>query len=285
MDISLARAKTVAARKPLRTRLLPYLLIAPTLLGVLLFTLMPAARTLIDSTYQPARAARDPSTFVGVENYIDLFDSSHYIGARFSQVLTNTFIFSFFSVGLSVPLGLLFAVLLNRRIRGLGFWRFSLFYPALLPVIGAASIWAFMYSSSVGLINTVLRSLGIPSVDWIGNPNLVLFSVIAVSIWKESGYYMIFFLAGLQGIPRDLYEAAQLDGAGDREQFLWLTLPLLRRTILFVLVVAFSFSFQAAEQLQALGRGEPGDRGNLLLYSFSRTSGSAATGVIPTRCP
>jgi sn-glycerol 3-phosphate transport system permease protein len=273
MDISLARTKTAAARKPLRTRLLPYLLIAPTLLGVLLFTLLPATRAVIDSTYRPARAARDPSTFVAFENYTDLFDSSHYIGSRFAQVLTNTFIFSLFSVGFSVPLGLLFAVLLNRRIRGLGFWRFSLFYPALLPVIGAASIWAFMYSSTVGLINTVLRSFGISSLDWIGNPSLVLFSVIFVSIWKESGYYMIFFLAGLQGIPRDLYEAAQLDGADDKEQFLWLTLPLLRRTILFVLVIAFTFSFQTVEQLQALGRGEPGDRGNLLLYFIFQNIG------------
>jgi sn-glycerol 3-phosphate transport system permease protein len=273
MDTTLTRAASTTARKSLRSRLLPYLLIAPTLLGVFVFTLLPATRTLIDSTFKPARAARDPSEFVALANYVDLFDSTHYIGSRFTQVLGNTFIFSVLSVGLSVPLGLGFAVLLNRRIRGLGLWRFSLFYPALLPVIGAASIWAFLYSSTVGLINSVLRSFGGTGLDWIGNPNLVLFSVISVDIWKQAGYFMIFFLAGLQGIPRDIYEAAELDGANEQQQFWSLTLPLLRRTILFVLVIAFTFSFQTVEQLQVLGQGQPGDRGNLLLYFIFQNIG------------
>ncbi|MFN8372734.1 MAG: sugar ABC transporter permease [Anaerolineae bacterium] len=273
MDISLARSTAATVRKPILARLLPYLLIAPTLFGVFVFTLLPATRTIIDSTFKPARIARDAPEFVGLENYIDLFDSSHYIGSRFTQILGNTFVFSLFSVGSSIPLGLLFAVLLNRRIRGLGWWRFSLFYPALLPVIGAASIWAFMYSSTVGLINTVLRSFGGAGVDWIGNPNSVLFAVIAIDVWKQAGYYMIFFLAGLQGIPREIYEAAELDGANDQQQFWSLTLPLLRRTILFVLVIAFTFSFQTVEQLQVLGQGQPGDRGNLLLYFIFQNIG------------
>lgn len=253
-------------RTSLGTRLLPYLMILPTLLGIFVFTLWPAARTVIDSTYKQPRLARDEAEFVGMQNYLDLFDPTHYIGGRFSRILGNTLIFSAGTVLISVPLGLGLALLLNRRIRGRGLWRFSFFYPSLLPLIGAASIWAFMYSSTVGLINTVIRSLGGSSIDWLGNPDQILASVVFVDIWKQAGYHMIFFLAGLQTIPRDIYEAADLDGANYRQQLWFLTLPLLRRTILFVLVIALTFSFQTVEQLSALGQGNPGDRGNLLLY-------------------
>jgi sn-glycerol 3-phosphate transport system permease protein len=274
MDAVAVRTQSVSkSRASFFTRLLPYLLVAPTLLGVFIFTLLPATRTVIDSLYRPPRIANDEAEFVGLENYGDLFDSTHYIGGRFTQIFGNTLIFSASTVLISVPLALLFALLLNRRLRGMGFWRFSFFYPALLPLLGAASIWAFLYSDTVGLINTVLRSFGSPGINWIGNPSIVLLSIIIVDIWKQAGYYMIFFLAGLQGIPRDFYEAAELDGANARQQFFFLTLPLLRRTILFVLVVAFTFSFQTVEQLQALGQGNPGDRGNLLLYFIFQNIG------------
>ncbi|MEZ4670804.1 MAG: sugar ABC transporter permease [Anaerolineae bacterium] len=256
-----------------RTRILPYLLILPSLLGVLTFTLLPATRTLIDSTFKPPRIASGEATFVGLQNYADLFSNEHYLGSRFTRILGNTLIFGFGTVGISVPLGLALALLLNRRIRGRGFWRFSFFYPALLPLIGAASIWAFMFSSTVGLINTVLRSLGHPGVDWLGNPDQVLLSILFVDVWKQAGYHMIFFLAGLQNIPADVYEAAELDGASGRQQLVYVTLPLLRRTVLFVLVVALTFAFQTVEQLGALGQGNPGDRGNLLLYFIFQNIG------------
>lgn len=262
---------------PLLTRvmrlLLPYLLIAPTLLGVFTFTLLPAARTVYDSLYQPPRMARDEPTFVGLNNYVSLFNPQHHLGARFTQILSNTFVFSVTTVGISVPIGLGMALLLNRRIRALGVWRFAVFYPSLLPLIGAASIWAFLYADTVGLINTALRALGIPANNWLGNPNTVLWSIIVVDIWKQAGYHMLFFLAGLQAIPQDIYESAELDGAGYWQQFYYLTLPLLRRTMLFVLVVALTFSFQTVEQLGALGMGQPADRGNLLLYFIFQNIG------------
>jgi sn-glycerol 3-phosphate transport system permease protein len=210
--------------------------------------------------------ARGEAEYVGLQNYADLFDPAHYIGARFGRVLGNTVLFAAGTVLVSVPLGLGLALLLNRRIRARGLWRFSFFYPSLLPLIGAASIWAFLYSNTVGLTNTVLRSVGLPGVDWLGNPDQVLLSIIVVDIWKQAGYHMIFFLAGLQNIPRDIYEAADLDGANTQQLLRFITLPLLRRTLLFVLVIALTFAFQTVEQLSALGQGNPGDRGNLLLY-------------------
>lgn len=253
-------------RKPLLSVLLPYALVAPTLILVMVFTTWPTLKSVIDSTYRPARIADDPPAFVGLQNYADLFTPNHHIGARFTRVLINTLIFAGLTVAISVPLALAFALLLNRRIRYMGLWRFSLFYPSLLPLIGAASIWAFLYSDRLGLLNLILGAVGIDPVSWLGDPNRVLYSVTFVNIWKQTGYFMIFYLAGLQNIPRDIYEAADLDGATYWQSVRYLTLPLLRRTTLFILVTALTFAFQTVEQLQPLGEGGPGDSSNLLLY-------------------
>lgn len=270
-------AKTLAipsaATRPLLSRLLPYLLVAPTLILVTVFTIMPAINSILASLTKPGRRPTDPVEFVGLQNYADLFNPAHFIGANFVPILGNTIMFAVATVVISLPLALGLALLLNRKIRGLGLWRFSIFYPALLPVIGAASIWAFLYSDTVGLINTILQSFRIDGPNWIGDPNLILWAVIIVNVWKQTGYYMIFYLAGLQNIPRDLYEAADLDGASVWQSLIYLTLPLLQRTTLFILVVAFTFAFQMVEQLQVLGQGGPGTRGNLMLYYIFQSIG------------
>lgn len=258
-------------RKTLLQTAFPYLLVAPTLVLVVMFTLWPAAQSIVSSLYRPPRMATGEATFVGLQNYADLFNPMHHIGTNFTQVILNTLVFTLATVGVGVPLALLFALLLNRRVRGLSAWRFGLFYPSLLPLIGAASLWAFIYSDSVGVANAVLRALGGQGVNWTGDPDRVLASVIVVNIWKQTGFLMIFYLAGLQNIPRDYYEAAMLDGANLWQQFIYLTLPLLRRTTLFVLVVAFTAGFQTVEQLQVLGQGGPGVRSNLILYTIFQT--------------
>jgi sn-glycerol 3-phosphate transport system permease protein len=259
-------AKPAPEKGRLRSRLTPYLLIAPTLFFVVLFTIYPAVNTVVASLYEPARRAFDPPLYVGLENYMDLADSTHFLGSRFTQILSNTFIFAFATVGIGMVIALTLAILLNRTMRGLGIWRFFVVYPALLPTIGAASLWAFLYADTVGLINTVLRSFGLSTVNWLGDPDVVLFSVTLVNIWKQVGYFMIFYLAGLQNIPQNIYEAADLDGAGYFQKFFYITLPLLRRTTLFVSTIGFIFAFQTVEQLQVLNQGNPADRGNLLLY-------------------
>jgi sn-glycerol 3-phosphate transport system permease protein len=266
-------APAVNNRKSLFSLLLPYLLITPTFILILMFTLGPSINTVIDSLYQPARRAADPAEFVGLDNYTDLFNPSHYLGGRFMPILGNTVIFAVGTVMISVPLALLLAILLNRPVRFMGFWRFSVFYPSLLPLIGAASIFAFIFSDTVGLANAILKTFGLGRVNWLGNPNMVLWSVILVNIWKQTGYYMLFYLAGLQNIPRELYEAADLDGANTWQKFFRLTVPLLRRTTLFIMVVAFTFGFQTVEQLAALGQGNPADRANMLLWFIFQNIG------------
>lgn len=260
----------VSRRKSLLALLFPYFLVAPTLILIFVFTIWPTTQTVVGSLYKPPLTVRQEEQFVGLQNYIDLFDASRTtrpdISAVFTKILVNTLIFTTSTVLVSVPLAFIFALLLNRRLRYLGVWRFSLFYPALLPLIGAASIWSFIYADTIGLANTVLRSFGLPAVQWLNIQSMSLLSVIIVIIWKQSGYYMIFYLAGLQSIPRDIYEAADLDGANIWQQTRFITLPLLRRTTLFIMVVAFTAGFQMVEQLEALGLGGPNDSSNLLLY-------------------
>ncbi len=257
-------------QKPLITRLFPYFLIAPTLIMVFLFTLFPTVQSVTGSLYRAPLTARQQSTFVGLQNYVDLFDPVNStrpdISDSFPKILVNTIVFTLATVVVSVPLAFLAALLLNRKLRWLGLWRFSLFYPALLPVIGAASIWSFLYADNIGLINTVLKSFGMTAVKWIGLPGMTLISVIIVICWKQVGYYMIFYLAGLQSIPRDIFEAADLEGANTWQQIRYITLPLLNRTTLFILVVAITGGFQTVEQLQALGQGGPNESSNLMLY-------------------
>lgn len=260
-------------RKSLLEIATPYLLIAPTFVIIFMFTLLPTVNAIIASTMRPARIATDPATFVGLQNYLDLFNPDHYLGFRFEQILVNTLIFALGTVAIGVPVALGFALLLNRRLRLMGFWRFSLFYPSLLPIIGAASIWAFIFADQVGLAAALWSALGLEPVNWLGDPDLALWSVILVNIWSQTGYYMLFYLAGVQNIPRDIYEASELDGANGWQQLTAITLPLLRRTTLFVLTVSLTFAFQTVEQLAALTQGGPGDRSNLILYFIFQNIG------------
>jgi sn-glycerol 3-phosphate transport system permease protein len=257
-------------RKPLAWLLLPYFLVAPTIGLILIFTLWPTAQSVVGSLYRPPLTRAQQPKFVGLQNYIDLFDARAStrpdISSTFPQILLNTVVFTFSTVLVSVPLAFLFALLLNRPLRAMGLWRFSLFYPSLLPLIGAASIWSFIFADNIGLANVVIRSFGGVGVKWIGLPGMTLISVIIVVIWKQTGYFMIFYLAGLQNIPRDIYEAADLEGVTAWQRIWYITLPLLQRTTLFILVVAFTFGFQMVEQLQALGQGGPNDSSNLMLY-------------------
>jgi sn-glycerol 3-phosphate transport system permease protein len=258
------------SRKSIWQTILPYLLILPTFGLVLTFTILPTGQAIVSSLYRPPLTVRQQEQFVGLQNYVDLFDAARTtrpdISSTFPKVLGNTLVFTFTLVAVSVPLSFGLALLLNRPVRWLGLWRFSLFYPSLLPLIGAASIWSFLYADNIGLINVVLRSLGGAPVKWIGMPGMTLASVIIVMIWKQAGYFMIFYLAGLQSIPREIYEAAQLEGANGWQQTRYITLPLLQRTTLFIVVIASTYGFQMVEQLQALGMGGPSDSSNLVLY-------------------
>jgi sn-glycerol 3-phosphate transport system permease protein len=246
---------------------LPYLLILPTFLLIFGFTLWPTVSAVVQSTYMPGVTVKIPARFVGLDNYRALFDPDTDVGQTFPRVFLNTIIYVGVTVPVSIALAFALALLLNRPLRGIGLFRFAFFYPVLMPLIGAASVFKFLFADNIGLINTVLHSLGVQATPvWVGDPNNALIVVMIVAIWKQTGFYMIIFLAGLQSLPKDVYEAANLDGANMLDQVRFLTLPLLSGTTVFVVTIAVTMAFQMVDQLYALGEGGPADRSNLLLY-------------------
>ncbi|MCZ7540424.1 MAG: sugar ABC transporter permease [Anaerolineae bacterium] len=278
-------------RRHARSRLkpLPYLLLLPTIYFVYLFTILPTYKVLRDSQtyYHPNRPTRVMVTDlqlpgieeaqrsirgphdVGMAYFRAMLDRDTTIGSRFWRVMTNTLVYVVATVPASMTLAFLFAVLVNRAARGIGLARIAFFYPTMLPMVSAATIWLFFFTPEIGLWNAALRSFGYSGPEnWIINPRLGLWSLIIVAIWKNAGYFMIFYLAGLQNLPDDVYEAAALDGAGWLTQLWRITLPLLRRTTLFVSVIAIIGAFQTIDHALVLTYELVSGEADLLLYEI-----------------
>jgi sn-glycerol 3-phosphate transport system permease protein len=247
-------------------RALPYLLVFPTFLFIVLFTLWPTVSAAINSTIKPPPTVRQQARFVGLQNYIDLFDPETPIGGDFPRIFVNTLIYVGVTVPVCMALAFGLALLLNRKIKLLALYRFAFFYPVLMPLIGAGSIFAFIFADNIGLANVVLRSFGFAGIKWVGDANWTIISIMLVAIWKQTGFFMIMYLAGLQNLPQDVYEAADLDGASIWQKIRFLTFPLLRGTTLFILTTGAAGAFQQVDQLYALGEGQPNQRSNLILY-------------------
>ena len=245
---------------------LPYLLILPTAAFVALFTAWPVLLSFYQSFFlQRLNIARfrDP-TFIGFGNYVDLFSDPYFL-----QVIGNTLTYILGTVPISIMLGFLFSLLVNRKVRGVGFFRLAFFHPMVLPMVSAATIWLFFFTPDYGLFNTALRALGYTGAqNWTGNPDLAILSVIIVAIWKNAGYYMIFYLAGLQNLPTDVYEAAALDGANGWQTLWKITFPLLRRTTVFITIIAFIDAFRTVDHIFVLTSGGPSRSSTVLLFEL-----------------
>jgi len=180
-----------ASRKQIKP--LPYILIFPTAVFVALFTAWPVLLSIYQSFFRQRMNIakfREP-TFIGLGNYVDLFTDPYFI-----QVVKNTLAYILGTVPISIILGFLFALLVNRKVRGIGFFRLAFFHPMVLPMVSAATIWLFLFTPDYGLFNAALRFLGYAGPqNWTGNPSLALLSVVIVAVWKNSGYYMVFYLA------------------------------------------------------------------------------------------
>jgi len=251
-----------------RSQLLAYLLVLPTAIFVALFTAWPVLRALYESFFLQRMSIarfREP-TFVGFGNYIDLFTDPYFL-----EVIVNTLYYVIGTVPLSIVLGFFFALLVNRKVRGTALSRLAFFHPMVLPMVSAATIWLFFFTPNYGLFNTALKFLGYGGPEnWTGNPNLALISVMIVAIWKNAGYYMIFYLAGLQNLPDDVYEAAALDGANGWQQLWKITFPLLRRTTVFITIVAFIDAFRTIDHIFVLTGGGPSRASTVLLFDLWR---------------
>ncbi len=231
----------------------PYLFLLPALVLFAVFRAYPLINGLWLS-FTNARLGRASRTFVGLANYSRLLDDD-----RFQVSLINT---AYYTVASTLPilaLPLLLAVILNRDIPLKAVLRSAFFFPFTLSVVTVGLTWLWLLDPVVGPFNYYLNRLGLPIGSMLADPKLAMWGIVLTSVWWVTGYYLVIFLAGLQDIPRHLYEAAAIDGATGWRSFWSITLPLLRPVFLFVLVIHIIGSFQIFGQVFVMTQGGPGD--------------------------
>lgn len=237
-----------------------WLLLTPAAILLIAFTHYPMVITLFDSLFSKGTTIR-PSHFVGLENYKTLIDDP-----IFWKVLANNAWFAIGTIPTSIALAIIMALFVNRAIPGRSLVRMAYFTPTILPMIAVANIWLFFYTPDIGLIDQVAGWFGIAGHNWLGDPATVLPALMIMTIWKESGFFMIFYLAALQNISPELGEAARLEGSTRWYYFRRVLFPLLMPTTLFVLINAILNSFKLVDHLFVLTKGGPNNASNLLLY-------------------
>jgi len=216
--------------------------------------------TLAKSFYSQGTALH-PAVFVGLENFkLMLEDEVFWKAAR------NNLIYAVFTIPISIALAIIMALWVNKKLFLKSFVRMAYFTPTILPMIAVANIWLFFYTPEIGLIDQIFNIFGLPGNNWLGNPKTVLGCIIVITVWKESGFFMIFYLAALQSVPPDLEEAAKLEGASRWYYFSRVLFQLLMPTTLFVLINAIINSIKLVDQLFILTKGGPDNSSSLLLY-------------------
>ena len=251
-----------------RRRLAIYgsLLVLPSVFMLSLFAFWPTVATLWHSLFSKGTVRR-PSQFVGLDNYEFLFSDP-----GFWQVVTNNLIYAGVTIPVSIGLALGMALWANARIPARALVRIAYFTPTMLPMVAAANLWLFFYTPDIGVLSRLFGLFGVSGINWLGQPETALGSIIMVTIWKEAGFFMIFYLAALQTIPPDLKEAALIEGAGRWTYFRRILLPLLMPTTLFVMVNALINSVKLIDHLFILTKGGPSDASKLLLYYIWETA-------------
>ena len=243
-----------------------WLLLTPAAILLVAFTHYPAVATLAESFFSTGTAVRH-SRFVGLANYAALLGDP-----IFTQVLLNNFWFALGTIPTSIALAMLMAAWVNGALPGRALVRLAYFTPTVLPMIAVANLWLYFYTPQIGLLDKVTALFGAGSHNWLGNPDTVMGCLVAMTIWKEAGFFMIFYLAALQALPPELGEAARIEGASRWYFFRRVTFPLLMPTTLFVLVNATINSFKLVDHLFILTKGGPDNASNLLLYYIYQTA-------------
>lgn len=241
-----------------------YLFILPTYIGFTIFILYPLIES-VRISFQEFSLLRG-STYIGFDNYVQMFADG-----RLRIAYINTVIFTLFAVFFNAGIGLILAVMLNRRLPVLmrNLYRSIFFFPVLIAHTYIAVIWRFLYQQDTGVINYYLGLFGVDAIPWLSNAHWAMAAIIILDVWKNTGFAMLVFLAGLQSIPNEYYEAAQLDGANERQLFFRITIPLLSPTIFFILVIFMIGALQVFDTIIVLTQGGPGDATrSVVLYVY-----------------
>ncbi|NOU97819.1 ABC transporter permease subunit [Paenibacillus sp. LMG 31456] len=250
----------------LNDTMVAYYFLLPAIIGFGIFTAVPLVTSLVISFYE-WNTLSSPK-FIGFGNFIKIFTEDKI----FWIALENTFWYAVGVVPLSIALGLAAALLLNQKILGIALWRTVYFLPVMTSTVAISLVWKWLYNPDVGLINVLLREFGVQNPPtWLTSTTWALPSIIIVTIWKTIGYNMVIFLAGLQNVPKELYEAAEIDGSSKWNMFWKITLPLLRPTTFFITVISIIHSFQVFGYALIMTEGGPGASTNtLVLYIYQQ---------------
>jgi sn-glycerol 3-phosphate transport system permease protein len=257
-----------------------YGLLLPSLLGLALFTYAPVVQVAWDSLHARRAPGIAPS-FAGLGNYQAILAD-----AAFRKAAANNLLYAVGTVvpSLVIALGLALALARSDRVNNL--LRVAFFMPVLIPLVAAASLFLFIFLPNVGLLDFYLGRFLTHPPNWLGDPDVALYSIMALTIWKNAGYYMLFFLAGLQAVPDEAYEASYLEGATSWQRLWHITLPYLKPTIGFVTVIALLNVVTQVDHVFVLTKGGPSDSTNLLLFYVYQQAvesydvGKAAAGTL-----
>jgi sn-glycerol 3-phosphate transport system permease protein len=268
-----------------RLALYGWMLLTPALVLLVTFAFTPTVATLWQSLFSCTTALR-PAHFVGAQNYALLLENP-----TFWRVAGNNLVYAAVTIPVSIALAFAMALFANAQIVARGWVRAAYFTPALLPMVAAANLWLFFFTPGIGGIDRLLGLFGIAPTNWLGSPDTALWSVMAVTVGKESGFFMIFYLAALQTIPPDLREAADIEGASRWSYIRRVVIPLVMPTTLFILINALINSVKLIDHLFVLTKGGPNNASKLVLFwiwetafAYFDTPGAAALTVISRCC-
>jgi sn-glycerol 3-phosphate transport system permease protein len=252
--------RPVVGSRRRRRSLLPYLLLAPALTFLAAFTYWPLLQAML-SSLSTRRRVNDAGGFAGLDNYQRLLADTDFHSAALNNLL-----YAAGTVVPSIAIALAFALALRESTRLNAVFRAMFFFPTLVPMVAASALFIFILMPDIGLLDHYLDKLAPHSVNWLGDPRYALASLMALTVWKNAGYYMLFFLAGLQGISRDAEEAATIEGATVAQRLWYVTLPLLGPTTAFVVVIALINAITQVDHVIVMTQGGPNNATSLLLY-------------------
>jgi putative chitobiose transport system permease protein len=244
----------------MQPRLVPYWFLLPALVMLGLTVFYPALQAFLLSFTKFEYDLTQPPVWIGLKNFQRLWRDP-----IFWQTFRNTLLYLVCVVPVLVSLPLALAILVNRKLRGIHWFRVAYYTPVVISMVVAGIAWKWLYADN-GLLNQLLQIFSLPSVPWLTSPNLALFSVMVVTIWKGLGYYMVIYLAGLQGIPQELYEAAAIDGSDGIKKHWDITVPLMRPYLFLVAVISAISATKVFEEVYVMTRGGPNHSSETLVY-------------------